>query len=189
MNSDAKKKASTVSAPASGKAREKKPGRSAARPSKEDRETRLLAALVLEVLAGLKTPTEAASVLEVSVARYYALEFRALEGLLSACRRRPRGPQPNPERELAKLKREIERLERECTRTTALLRSAERALGLPRALPPKPEKAKGKKRRKRRPTVRALRAAKILRSEQVSVSIPEGALPQGGEEAETPAAS
>src|SRR5262245_6994852 len=56
-----------------------------------DGEARRLAAVILEVLAGGRTPTEAAQSLGISPPRYYALEQRALTGLVSACRRRQRG--------------------------------------------------------------------------------------------------
>jgi hypothetical protein len=42
------------------------------------------AAAILEVLAGARTPTEAATALAVSLPRYYQLESRALEGLVAA---------------------------------------------------------------------------------------------------------
>jgi len=57
------------------------------------REARRLATLILEVLAGGRTPTEAAQALEISVPRYYQLEGRALRGLVAACEPRPRGRQ------------------------------------------------------------------------------------------------
>ena len=49
------------------------------------REALRLAACVLEVLAGLRGPTEAAGALGVSLARYYQLEQRALAGLVRGC--------------------------------------------------------------------------------------------------------
>jgi len=71
-----------------------------------DGEARRLAAAVLEVLAGGRTPTEAAEVLGVSPPRYYALEQRALKGLVSACRKRPRGRVKTSEWEIEKLRGE-----------------------------------------------------------------------------------
>lgn len=124
-----------------------------------------MAAAILEVLAGVRTPTEAAGALGVSLPRYYALETRALGGLLKACERRPRGPRRNEERQCAKLRREVERLEREAARAQALLRAAQRAVGLRSVESPKAKaEASGKKRRKRRATARALRAVAILRT-------------------------
>src|SRR5438477_8881944 len=67
----------------------------------KSREARRLAAAILEVLAGARTPTEAATSLGLSVPRYYQVESRALEGLLAACAPRPKGRAPGsaqPER-------------------------------------------------------------------------------------------
>jgi len=130
-----------------------------------DPEARRLCVVILEVLAGVRTPTDAAGTLGVSPPRYYALESRALGGLLEACRRRSKGPRRTPERECVRLRREVDRLTRECARTQALLRSAQRAMGIsaPAAAAKKPEVSP--KKRKRRPVVRALRAAKVLRAE------------------------
>src|SRR5436190_1278627 len=44
-----------------------------------------VAACVLEVLAGVRTPAEAAGELGVSLPRYYQLEQRALQGLVQGC--------------------------------------------------------------------------------------------------------
>jgi hypothetical protein len=125
------------------------------------REARQLAAVILEVLGGVRTPTDAAAAVGVSPPRYYALEMRAIEGLLLACERRPRGPRRSAERECVRLRRELERTSRECARTQALLRAQERVVGLVPRAPPKEEKGVGK-RRKRRAVARALRAAAAL---------------------------
>jgi hypothetical protein len=126
----------------------------------KSREARQLAAVILEVLGGVRTPTEAAAAVGVSPPRYYALEMRAIEGLLLACERRPRGPRRTAERECARLRREIERVTRECARGQALLRAQERVVGI---LPKPTAKEEGKgKRKKRRAVARALRAAAVL---------------------------
>ena len=122
---------------------------------------RRLCALILEVLAGVRTPTDAAGIIGVSLARYYALEAQALLGLLKACERRPRGPHRSSERECERLRRELERLGREGARQQALLRAQGRTVGIPAPAVQK-TKPEGKKRRARRPSVRALRAAKVL---------------------------
>jgi hypothetical protein len=121
-------------------------------------------AVILQVLGGALTPEQAAGVLEVSVPRYYALERKGLEGMAAACEPRGPGRQPSPEREVERLRREKERLERECARHQALARSAQRALGLTtKAAPEKPPRdASGKKRCKRRPSARALKVARSL---------------------------
>src|SRR4030095_4001157 len=61
-----------------------------------DPEAGRLCVVILEVLAGVRTPTDAAGTLGVSPPRYYALESRALGGLLEACPRRPQGPRGTP---------------------------------------------------------------------------------------------
>src|SRR5438132_8470602 len=74
------------------------------------RDARRVAAAVLEVLAGARTPTEAAAALALSLPRYYQIETQALRGLVSACEPKPRGRQASPTRELAVLQKENERL-------------------------------------------------------------------------------
>ena len=54
------------------------------------REARRLAAAILEVLAGMRSPTEAAQALSISGPRYYTLEQRALEGLVDVAAERAR---------------------------------------------------------------------------------------------------
>src|SRR5262249_46597844 len=61
-----------------------------------------VAACVLEVLAGVRTPAEAAGELAVSLPRYYQLEQRALQGLVRGCEPPPRGRVASPEGELAR---------------------------------------------------------------------------------------
>src|SRR6266446_3622667 len=48
-----------------------------------DAAAKRMAAAILEVLAGARTPLDAATALAVSLPRYYQLESRALEGLVS----------------------------------------------------------------------------------------------------------
>jgi len=122
------------------------------------------AAAILEVLAGVRTPAQAAEALGMSQARYFQIETRAMQALVAGCEPRPRGPGRSADQELAALKRQHERLQRELSRQQTLVRLAQRNVGL---APPKPTsgkpsgKDKGKKRR-RRPVVRALRAAEVL---------------------------
>src|SRR5262245_363708 len=93
------------------------------------REAKRQAAAVLEVLAGIRTPAQAATALEVSQARYYLLERRALEGLLQACEPRPKGRQRRSN-DLPRLQAENERLQREVARQQALVRVSQRSIGL-----------------------------------------------------------
>ena len=140
------------------------------------REAKRLAAVLLDVLAGSRTPPQAAETLGVSLPRYYQLERRALTGLLSACEPAPRGPRIDLARQLAALERENRRLKRECDRQQALVRMAERSLGLtaPAAVKP-PAKGKQdlknggtKRRRQRRASVRALQVVRGLRPDEAS---------------------
>jgi hypothetical protein len=155
----------------------KEPARPAAKPSRlrhapggaglgkdAGHEAQRLAAAILEVLAGVRTPSQAAEALGVSLPRYFQLETRAMQALVAGCEPRPRGPGHSAEKELAALKRQQERLQRELSRQQTLARLAQRNIGLP---PPKTaaDKPGGKdksKKRRRRPVVRALRAAEVL---------------------------
>jgi hypothetical protein len=124
-----------------------------------------IAVAILEVLAGLRTPAEAAQSLQISVPRYYVLETRALEGLVAACEPKPLGKQPTPETRIAALEKQLQQARHECARQQALVRAAQRTVGLtlPATRPGKQKAEAAKKGRRRRPTVRALRAAKTLR--------------------------
>ena len=134
-----------------------------AKPAKKEvsREAKRLAAVILDVLAGSRTPTQAAEGLELSLPRYYQLEARGLGGLLEACEARPRGRQAVAGDGEETLRRDNERLRRELSRQQSLVRLTQRTIGV---APPPPVKETGK-RRKRRPTVRAMRRAEELREE------------------------
>lgn len=143
-------------------------------------QARRQAAAILEVLAGVLRPAEAAQALSTSLPRYYQLERRALTALLAACEPVLRGSRVNHARQLVVLERENRRLKRECDRQQALVRAVERSLGLalsPVAKAPAkskdqpPESNGAKRRRRRRPTVRAL---KMARSLQVETQAAEG---------------
>lgn len=121
-------------------------------------EARRRAAVVLEVLAGLRGPTEAATELGLAQQSYYQLETKALEGLVAALEPQPRGRKVDPSKDLARLEDEKAKLEREVGRLQALLRSSQRALGL--KAPKAPEKGR---KPKRRGPARGLRAARALR--------------------------
>lgn len=103
---------------------------------------RKTAAVILEVLAGLRTPTEGSEALGMSSMRYYVMERRALEGMVHALEPRPKGKRHRPEEAVNQLTREKTRLQRELGRMQALVRAAQRTMGLP---PPSREK---KRRRK-----------------------------------------
>ena len=153
------------------------------------------AAALLEVLAGECTPPQAAIALGVSLPYFYLLERRALESLVSACEPRSKGPaQPDLERQLSQRERELERCRRECQRQAALVRVTQRAVGLPgladngrsgsgkngsspagKGAGKGVGKVSGKRvRKRRRPVVRALRAARTLRENSSAPPPPAG---------------
>jgi hypothetical protein len=128
-------------------------------------EAKRLAAAILEVLAGARTPTEAAQALGMSLPRYYLLEDRAMHGMLVACEPRSMSRGPSPVSALAALRRECDQLRRECNRQQTLVRAAQRTIGLAPPPPARGPERNGKKRRRRRPTARALRVAARLTQE------------------------
>jgi hypothetical protein len=155
-----------------------KPARRAARrrgpaPPSGTSPARRQAVAILEVLAGVRRPSEAAQALGTSLPRYYQLERRALTGLLTACEPAQRGPRVDLARQLAALERENRRLKRECDRQQALVRMAERSLGLTApSVVRQPVKGKEdlknagtKRRRQRRASVRALQVVHGLRTD------------------------
>ncbi len=149
------------------------------------------AATILEVLGGLRSPPEAAEALAISLPRYYQLEARALEGLVTALAPRPQGKQPSLQIRIAALEKQLEAARRQCSRQEALVRVTQRALGLATATKPsEPRDARGRK--KRRPTVRALKAARTLQAQsqtadaknavQTEATSLQQAAPSGAEE-------
>jgi hypothetical protein len=177
MTSSAREGKSAAS-PATGK-----PGRQRHTPGgatlgkEASKEAQRLAAAVLEVLAGARTPTQAAEALGLSLPRYFQLESRAMRALLTGCEARPRGPRRSAEKELLAMRREQDRLQRELGRQQALVRLAQRSIGL---APAKVEADKPGKKRRRRPVARALRAARHLQKQ--SEETPAESMPANTEE-------
>ncbi|MEZ6184152.1 MAG: hypothetical protein R3F62_03970 [Planctomycetota bacterium] len=134
---------------------------------------RQLGTVVLEVLAGLRTPQEASTALGLSVQRYYTLEARAVEGLVGALEPRPRGGrrrERSPSRALEELQARYQELERELRRAHALVRITRRAIKVP-ASPTDKERKKARKQARskgkrgpRKPTVRARKLAEKLQA-------------------------
>lgn len=159
-------------------------------------DARRIASAILEVLAGMRSITDAALALGITSARYYALEARAVSGLIAACE--PRGPGPvigvGLPAELERLRAERDRLKAEAARYQALARIAQGAFALPvlpattgttprprattvakRSATPPPDGAlSGRSRKKRRPTVRALRLATRVRDAGAAGGAPAG---------------
>jgi hypothetical protein len=136
-------------------------------PALAPSEAQAVAAAILECLAGLRSPPEAATLLNISLPRYYQLEARALEGLVAALAPRPQGKQPSLEKRVTQLEKELLDAQRACARQEALVRVTQRSLGLAalgKPTPPAPTTS-GKKRKARKPMVRAMRAAQTLRAQ------------------------
>jgi hypothetical protein len=144
-------------------------------PGTPDLEMRRRAAAVLEVLGGAKSPSEAAESLEISLPRYYQLEARALEGLITACEPRARGRSAGEGKTFHALRKENDRLRQDLTRTQALTRAVQRAAGMPGGDDEKTPAA-GAGRRKRRASARALRAARQLSPVSTGPSLPTSPL-------------
>ena len=96
-------------------------------------EARRMAAAILEVWAGVRTPQAAASALGVSQPRFYQLEQRAVATIVAACEPRPRGPGASPQRQVRALERQLAVSRRDCARLQALVRTSQRTIGLPAA--------------------------------------------------------
>lgn len=143
--------------------------KSSSPPAATPSEAQRLAAVILECLAGVRAPPAAAELLQVSLPRYYQLEARALDGLVAALGPRPKGKQPSLENRVKQLEKELEIARRACARQEALVRVTQRSLGLATLLKPTASSstspATGGKKRPRRPTVRALKAAQNLRQQ------------------------
>src|SRR5262245_50163616 len=114
------------------------------------REARRMAAVLLEVLAGVRTPLQASELLQVSLPRYYQLETRALAGFVAACEARPRGRRAGAAN-LEALRKDNERLKRDLQRQQSLVRLTQRTVGVAPPTPARPDTRK----RKRKPMVRA----------------------------------
>ena len=125
------------------------------------KDAKRLAAVILEVWAGLRTPLQAAETLGVSLPRYYQIEANGLQGLVAGCMPKPKGRQANPAHEATALRRDNERLQRELGRQQALVRLTQRGLGVT----PPPAKPATTKGRRRKPVVRALTLATRLQPE------------------------
>ena len=137
-------------------------------PMEGSAEAKRATQVILEVLAGLKGPSEGAETLSVSLPRYYVLETRALEGMVNALEPREKGRGPvSMESRLRALEKERDRLKTELERMRSLVRAAHRTVGLPSK--PKDGKGGGKKKgskKKRRKVNRTRRVLSKLEGEK-----------------------
>ena len=139
------------------------------------KEAKKAAMAVLEVLAGLRKPSEAHKELGCSLQRYYAIEARAIQGLITSLENRDHRRQRRPETKIKELEKELERTTRELNRAQTLIRMAQRTVGMKAATNKLPASKKGKRRRKA--TVRAKKVAKVLKTKlEKQMAKPELAL-------------
>ena len=96
---------------------------------------RRMAALLLEAWSGVRTTQAASEAMGVALARFYQLEARALQMMVSAMEPRPRGRHKTPQSELGKLQLERQRLLRDVERFQSLYRTSQRTLGVATAKP------------------------------------------------------
>lgn len=103
----------------------------ASTPVNASSDARRIAGAILEVLAGVRSITDAAVALGIAPARYYVLEARAVAGLITACEPRSPGPQSGSglTTEVDRLRAERDRLRDEAARYQALARIAQTAFG------------------------------------------------------------
>jgi len=149
-------------------------------------EAKRKAAVFLEAIGGLRTTQSASEELGIAVVRYYVLETRMLQAMIDALEPKARGRKRSLDLELAQLRDENTRLEREVMRLQALYRVTQRAVGVKEAKPVRKTKGKKKTRRVRRQS-RGERILKDLRreasrAEAVPANVPRDPQPsqQGG---------
>ena len=133
-------------------------------------EARKKAAVVLEVLAGLRTPLQAAQAMSVSLPGYYHVELRALQGLMRGCESTHKGRQKDANRELTDLHQQCRKLAAEVQRYQALARATQRTIGL--APPPPAPKKHAPGKRPRKPVVRALQALALIKGPVEAPAVP-----------------
>lgn len=151
-------------------------------------QARRIAAVLLEVLAGLRATGSAAKELGITPMRFYQIEERAIGGLIAACEPRPSGLQPERRDalELASLREQVRKQTQELNQTRSVLRTTRRQLGVatapePIAVKPGTRKdGKPTKAKVRRPTVRALTMVRrLLKADATAAAASDGAASTG----------
>jgi hypothetical protein len=124
-----------------------------------------LAAVILEILSGVRGPQEGSEALGISLTRYYQLEARALAALVQSLEPQAKGKRSSPEKRIATLESENHRLGQELRRYQTLLRVAQRGLGVASADRKQAKlgsQRSAKQTKRRRGTVRGLKLAQEL---------------------------
>ena len=129
------------------------------------------AAVILETLCGLRTTMSASEELEIAQMRYYVLETRMLQAMIDALEPQARGRKRAVKNEMAQLREDKARLEREVLRLQALYRLTQRAVGVREEKKPS-GKTKGKPAKTRR-------VRRQSRGKRVLAKIREATVPAG----------
>lgn len=124
-------------------------------------EAKRKAAVILEAITGLRTTQSASDELGIALVRYYVLETRMLQAMIDALEPKARGRKRTLDAELAQLRDENKRLEREAMRVQALYRMTQRAVGVKEDRPAR--KTKGRTKKKARRVRRQSRGERILK--------------------------
>ena len=140
------------------------------------------AAVILETLGGLRTTQSASEELEIAPMRYYVLETRMLQAMIDALEPQARGRKRAVEKEVAKLRDDKAKLEREVLRLQALYRMTQRAVGVREVKKPS-ARSKGKVTKTRR-VHRQSRGERVLaKIREATVSADNGAATVRGDPA------
>jgi hypothetical protein len=125
-----------------------------------------LAVGILEVLSGQYGPAEGSRQLGLSLTRYYALETRAVQGMIHALEPQPRGRKTDG---VEALRHEKTQLERTVQRLQGLVRATQRAVAITPTPADRPRKTK-------RGAARATKVIAHLRA----TTRPDAATTEGG---------
>ena len=124
------------------------------------------AAVILEALCGMRTTQSASDELGVALVRYYVLETRMMQAMIDALEPKARGRQRSANVEMAALRDDKQRLEREVLRLQAMYRVTQRAVGVRKQEQKKaaPKAGKPSKTRRVRRQPRGERVVAAIRS-------------------------
>lgn len=136
-------------------------------------EAKRKAAVFLEAIGGLRTTQSASEELGIAQVRYYVLETRMLQAMIDALEPKARGRKRSLDLELAQLRDDNKRLERDAMRLQALYRVTQRAVGVRDDRTQR--QPKGKKKTKTRRVRRQTRGERILKDLRPSASLAQPA--------------
>lgn len=128
-------------------------------------EAKRKAAVILEAMCGLRTTQSASDELEITMPRYYVLESRMMQAMISALEPRERGRQRTLSAEVKQLNEEKAVLEREVLKLQALHRVTQRAVGVG------DEVVAARKRKKKASTVKTNRTRRPSRGARIASSM------------------